>query len=147
MEIYVERTGRNRDARFDLILSLYSLHKQHRVRMKTYLYEEKNDQVNGARPSRVPSLVSVWATANWFEREVWDMFGIRFEGHPDLRRILNYDEFIGHPLRKDYPAQKTQPLIPYRQEALDKLPPFSRDEGMPFGRKNWSATANVWDEE
>lgn len=53
----------------------------------------------------VPSLVSIWEGANWMEREVFDMFGIKFEGHPDLRRILLPDEFTAHPLRKDYPLQ------------------------------------------
>lgn len=53
----------------------------------------------------VPSMVPLWPGANWLEREVWDMFGIRFEGHPDLRRILLPEEFTAHPLRKDYPMQ------------------------------------------
>jgi NADH-quinone oxidoreductase subunit C len=86
----------------------------------------------------IDSLVPVWVGANWFERETFDMFGIRFEGHPDLRRILLYEEFEGHPLRKDYPAAKTQPLVPYREgpDVLGKLPPFGPDEGMVFGRKH-----------
>ena len=53
----------------------------------------------------VPSVTPLWEGANWMEREVWDMFGIRFEGHPDLRRILLPEEFAAHPLRKDYPLQ------------------------------------------
>ncbi len=86
----------------------------------------------------------VWPGADWFERETWDMMGISFRGHPDLRRILMYPEFEGHPLLKDYPATRAQPLVPYRTEeeaglVLEKIAPFREDEGMPFGRKTRSA--------
>jgi NADH-quinone oxidoreductase subunit C len=63
------------------------------------------------------------------------MFGVSFRGHPDLRRILMYPEFKGHPLQKDYPADQTQPLIPFR-DVPGKLPPFGIDEGMPFARQS-----------
>ena len=59
----------------------------------------------------VPPPAALWPIANWLEREACDMFGVRFEGHPDLRRILMYEEFVGHPLRKDYPNERRQPLI------------------------------------
>ena len=59
----------------------------------------------------VQSLTCLWKSADWFEREVWDMFGIRFVGHPNLKRILMYEPFDGHPLRKDYPVNKRQPLL------------------------------------
>ena len=90
--------------------------------------------------AELDTITDVWAGANWFEREVYDMSGVTFRGHPDLRRILMYPEFEGHPLLKDYPAHKTQPLIPYRTEEeaglpIQKLAPFREDEGMPFGRK------------
>jgi NADH-quinone oxidoreductase subunit C len=132
-----------REARFDLLVMLYSLNKGHRVRLKTRLFEETVEagvgKVDPARPSRVSTLTPLYAAANWFEREVWDMFGVRFDGHPDLRRILMYEEFIGHPLRKDYDAAKAQPLVPYREEAQDKLPPFLADEGMSFSRNDWES--------
>jgi NADH-quinone oxidoreductase subunit C len=62
-------------------------------------------------PAQIDSCVEVWPSANWMEREVWDLYGIRFRNHPDLRRLLLYEEFEGHPLRKDYPKERRQPLI------------------------------------
>ena len=126
-----------RDARFELVLHLYSLHKGHRIRLKARLTETQPE---------VASICDLWLGANWFEREAWDMFGVRFKGHPDLRRILMYEEFEGHPLRKDYDAQRTQPLVPYREGdgVLDKLAPFRRDEGLPFGRNDWRAKKVAW---
>jgi NADH-quinone oxidoreductase subunit C len=115
--------------RFDVVLFLRSLTKNHRVRLKT--------RVADAQP--LASLTSVWQGANWTERECYDMFGVKFEGHPDLRRILLYEEFVGYPLRKDYPINKTQPLIPYREVGPSKLAPFGQDEGTPFGRIDWLA--------
>ncbi len=96
-----------RAPRFEVVYHLYSLRHKHRVRVKCQVPEE--DPV-------VPSAVALWSGLNWFEREVWDMYGIKFQGHPDLRRIFMYDEFVGHPLRKDYPKEKRQPLI--RREGL-----------------------------
>lgn len=134
-----------RDARFELVLNLYSLNKGHRLRVKTRLFDEYVfGDSDPQHPTRVRTVTDLWAGANWFEREVFDMFGVRFDGHPDLRRILMYPEFEGHPLRKDYAADRTQPLVPYRPEAGDKLPPFRADEGMPFGRKDWAARDDAW---
>jgi NADH-quinone oxidoreductase subunit C len=81
-----------REKRFDLVLNLYSFAKNERLRLKAHL----------ADGEKAPSVTSVWSTANWLERECYDMFGIAFDGHPDLRRILLPDEWQGHPLRKDY---------------------------------------------
>lgn len=116
-------------ARFDVLLMVRSLAKGHRVRLKT--------RVEDGEP--VPSLYSVWSGADWTEREVFDMFGIKFAGHPDLRRILMYEEFQGYPLRKDYPITKTQPLVEYRDVGPSKLAPFGADEGNPYGRIDWLA--------
>ena len=88
--------------RFEVVYHLFSIGKGHRLRVKTRVPED--DPV-------VATALEVWPSANWMEREVWDLYGIRFEGHPDLRRILLYDEFEGHPLRKDYPKERRQPLI------------------------------------
>ena len=63
------------------------------------------------RAPEIATIVSLWPAADWLEREVWDMYGIRFTGHPDLRRLLLYEEFQGHPLRKDYAKEKRQPLV------------------------------------
>ena len=114
--------------RFEVVLHVRSLSLKHRVRLKTRV----------ADGEALPTLTGVWAGADWGEREIWDMFGIKFEGHPDLRRVLLYEEFVGFPLRKDYPIERTQPLVPYREvEGLTKLPPFGLDEGQPFSRINW----------
>jgi len=91
-----------RKPRFCVVYHFLSLPFNRRLRLKV--------DVEEGEPA-VDSLTPFWGSANWLEREVWDMFGIRFTGHPDLKRILMYEEFQGHPLRKDYPIQKRQPLI------------------------------------
>ena len=81
-------------ARFAVVYHLLSLPNNQRIRIKTYLDETD---------LTVTSVVDVWSSANWYEREVFDMFGITFKGHPDLRRILTDYGFVGHPFRKDFP--------------------------------------------
>jgi len=98
-----------REKRFDVVYHFLAPHHNRRIRVKV-----ETDEV-----TPVPSLVGVWPAANWFEREVYDMFGIRFDDHPDLRRILMYEEFKGHPLRKDYPKEKRQPLV--RRDFTEKF--------------------------
>jgi NADH-quinone oxidoreductase subunit C len=92
----------NRQPRFEVVYHFFSLEKKHRVRIKVPV-EDSNPEID--------SLTGLWPGADWFEREVWDMFGIKFRGHPNLKRLLMYDSFEGHPLRKDYPYNKRQPLI------------------------------------
>jgi NADH-quinone oxidoreductase subunit C len=88
--------------RFEVCYQLRSLRHRHRVRLKI--------RVTEADP-RVPSMTGLWSSFIWQERETFDMYGIKFDGHPDLRRIYLYEEFVGYPLRKDYPKDKRQPLV------------------------------------
>ncbi len=90
----------NRNPRFDVVYHLFSLLNKKRIRVKVAVAENES----------VPSVSSLWKGANWYEREAYDMFGIRFSGHPNLRRILCHDQFVGHPLRKDYNAEDRQSL-------------------------------------
>jgi len=88
--------------RFTICYQLRSQTHKHRIRLEVELPEHD---------ARCPSLAELWGAFNWQERETFDMYGIRFEGHPDLRRIYMYEEFVGYPLRKDYPKEKRQPLV------------------------------------
>ena len=90
------------EPRFEMVYHFYSVARNQRLRIKARVPEE---------PAEIDSLAGLYASANWMEREVWDLYGIRFKGHPDLRRILLYEEFEGHPLRKDYPKERRQPLV------------------------------------
>jgi len=91
-----------RTPRFEVVYHLYASEANRRVRIKAGVDEAA---------AEIASVVPLYASANWMEREVFDLYGIRFDGHPDLRRILLYDEFEGHPLRKDYPKERRQPLV------------------------------------
>jgi NADH-quinone oxidoreductase subunit C len=93
------------ESRFEMVYHLYSLSRNSRLRIKVSL--------PGENPV-VDSLTGLWKNANWLEREVFDMFGVGFIGHPNLTRILMYEGFEGHPLRKRYPWRKEQPLIPLK---------------------------------
>lgn len=94
-----------KEPRFEVVYQLVSLTERKRLRVRVPVPE---------REPVVDSLVPLWPGAGFLEREVWDLFGIRFDGHPDLRRILLYEEFEGHPLRKDYPVNLCQPRVPER---------------------------------
>jgi NADH-quinone oxidoreductase subunit C len=126
----------NETPRIEVVMHLYSTTLGHRLRLKTRVGEQ---DLGFTETVNLASVTKLWRAANWLEREVYDLTGINFVGHPDMRRILMYPEFQGHPLRKDYPAEKTQPLIEFRTEAeagltLNKVAPFGADEGMAFGR-------------
>lgn len=94
----VDRVGT--DGFFEVVYHLYSIYKKHRVRLKSPI--APNDPC-------LSTVTGIWSTANWHERETYDMYGIKFDGHPDLRKILMPDDFEGHPLRKDYPIDGRQP--------------------------------------
>ena len=90
--------------RFAVVYHLTSTRLAHRLRIKCRVPEDD---------PKIASLTPLWPGANWLERETWDLYGVVFEGHPDLRRIYLYEEFVGHPLRKDYAKQGEQPIQEY----------------------------------
>jgi NADH-quinone oxidoreductase subunit C len=96
---------RKKEPRFEVVYQILSRNRRKRLRVRVPVAE--NDPA-------VESLTPLWRGAGFLEREVWDLFGIRFIDHPDLRRILLYEEFVGHPLRKDYPVNLVQPRVPER---------------------------------
>ncbi|MFB6265236.1 MAG: NADH-quinone oxidoreductase subunit C [Bradymonadaceae bacterium] len=102
----------DRQPRFEVVYILYSMRHKHMLHVRTPVEEDD---------CTVPSIHHLYNCAAWIEREVWDMYGIEFENHPDLRRILLYEEFDGHPLRKDYPKQKGQPRTEFIGEERDAV--------------------------
>ncbi len=95
----VDTLGLGRKERFEIIYNLYALADDLRFRVKVCMPEDD---------MKLPTTTDLWQSANWAEREAYDMFGFQFEGHPNLVRILCHREFVGHPLRKDYPIMKGQ---------------------------------------
>jgi NADH-quinone oxidoreductase subunit C len=90
------------EPRYQVAYNLYSVTKKHSLRVRVEL---RSDDL------KVPTISGIFRTADWWERYVYDMFGVEFTGHPNLKRLLLYPEFVGHPLRKDYPVRKRQPLV------------------------------------
>jgi NADH-quinone oxidoreductase subunit C len=99
-----------RKPRFDVVYHLYSISRNHRIRIKVEVDEDQN----------VLSVTSLWSNANWFEREVFDLFGIRFDAHPDLRRILLPDDWEGYPLRKDFPLTREEVMFTHNKNRPPK---------------------------
>ena len=100
-----------REPRYEVVYLLVSIEHRHRLRLKVRL---SNDD------ARIATMSEVWPAANWLEREVWDLFGIVFDGHPDPRRLLMPEDWEGYPLRKDYPVQIR--MTPRTTEALQVTP-------------------------
>jgi NADH-quinone oxidoreductase subunit C len=100
-----------KDIRFEVVYHFFSLKNNERIRVVAPIDEKKAD---------LPSLYHIWKAANWFEREAFDLYGVHFSGHPDLRRIMLYKEFKGHPLRKDYKMKHRQPLIPMSRDGVNE---------------------------
>lgn len=115
-----------RDRRFDVVYNLYSPEQNLRLRLKVQVSEADS----------VPSVVSVWSTANWHEREVFDMFGVKFEGHPNLTRILMPEDWEGHPLRKDFPLSYELPQFTHN---LSDRPEWLEDGLRWFGDRQYGS--------
>lgn len=106
------------EPRFHVVYQLYSIRQRVRLGLRI--------PVSGAKPS-VPTIETIYPNANWHEREIWDMFGIRFEGHSDLRRILMPYDWQGHPLRKDYPLGYEEVQFTFNAEEIDRTKPYARE--------------------
>jgi len=100
-----------REKRFEIVYNLYSIPNQLRVRLKVKVGEDES----------VSSVTLVWSGADWMEREVYDMFGVKFENHPDLRRILMPDNWVGHPLRKDFPLTREEVTFTHNKDRKPKI--------------------------
>ncbi len=108
-----------RKPRFDVVYHLYSVHHNHRIRLVVGVDDGQ----------AVPTATRFWKIADWLEREMWDLYGVKFAGHPNLKRLLLYDEFKGHPLRKDYAYDHRQPRLE------ETWPSRDRQIKMPEGEK------------
>ena len=117
------------DDRFVLVYILYSIKHKYRFIMKVRVPEQQPE---------VDSVVSVWKAADWPEREIWEMYGIGFTGHPNLTYLLLYEGFQGHPMRKDYPLKGQQPVLPLRaplpirDEPAHQVPEFEKEFFIPL---------------
>jgi NADH-quinone oxidoreductase subunit C len=108
----------DRPGRFGVCYHLYSMLYNRRLRLKVFLQEDD---------PKVPSVTPVWQAANWLERESYDVMGIIFEGHPDLRRVLLPEDWEGHPLRRDYPLGYETPMFSFNKDEINKHKPYAKE--------------------
>lgn len=126
------------EQRYEVFYQLVSIQNRHRLRLKVFCDE------SGEHPT-VPSITPVFRSANWNEREAWDMFGIRFEGHPDLRRMYMPEDFDHHPLQKEFPPlgiPGSLPLPSGREEGEHEEDPFPSAHGKPPTRSEDAPSEN-----
>jgi NADH-quinone oxidoreductase subunit C len=108
----------NRPGRFGVCYHLYSMLYNRRIRLKVFLPEDE---------PTVPSVTPVWRGAEWLEREIYDMMGINFKGHPDLRRVLLPDDWEGHPHRRDYPLGYETIMFSFNKDEINKSKPYAKE--------------------
>ena len=121
----------NRVPRFEVVYIFYSIELKHQLLVRVLVEEES---------CKVPSLHKIYPIAGWLEREVFHMYGVDFVGHPDLRRVLLYEEFEGHPLRKDYAVQASQPRVALRareRDAVEEFKEFVQNEEAKGSRERY----------
>lgn len=121
----------NRMPRFEVVYVLYSIELKHQLILRVLVEEDS---------PKVPTAAKLYPISGWLEREVWDMYGIEFTDHADLRRVLMYEEFDGHPLRKDYPIQGSQPRVELRARERDSVEEFKhyyKEEEAGGSRENY----------
>ena len=118
VDYYPDPPTDERPERFGVSYHLYSMLYNRRLRVKVFLAEE--DPV-------APTLTAIWAGANWLEREIHDMMGIGFDGHPDLRRLLMPDDWDGHPHRRDYPLGYETPQFSFNADEIMRHKPFATE--------------------
>lgn len=124
-------------SRFEVVYNLYSIPLRHEIRVRAEV---------GDKDPAIDSVVELWTGANWLERETFDLLGIRFEGHPDLHRVLLPDDWVGHPLRKDYPLKGKEEWAGMT-ELLDKIKELDRFGFDPEGHSHGQAAVQEEDDQ
>lgn len=114
VDYYPDPPTEQRPERFGVSYHLYSMLYNRRLRVKVYVPEDD---------PHVPTVTTIWSAANWLEREIWDMMGIYFDGHPDMRRLLMSQDWDGHPHRRDYPLGYEQVMFSFNVDEILKFKP------------------------